>query len=117
MKHKEIRCTHFIGTAKEIAEQFLDDLNEAIFITTQYALPSNLRLVISRRLYRIIASYYGTELCLYADPDDFSTIHGIKVEKIFNDQDSDTMMFGLWALEGGKLRDYLNGTYMYKEKE
>ena len=107
----------FIGTAKEIAEQFRDDLDEAIFITTQYLMPSNLRLVISRRLYGIIAAYYGEELCLYAKPDNFSTIHGIKVEKIFNDQDSNTMMFGLCALEGGKLSDYLNGTYMYKEKE
>lgn len=112
MKHKEIRCTHFIGTAKEIAEQFLIDLDEAIAITAQYAPASAFRLYLDRQLYRIIAAYYGEQLCLYADKNKPNTIHGIPVEKVL---DIDTIMFGMWALKDGKLFDYLPGTYMYKE--
>jgi hypothetical protein len=115
MKHKEIRCTHFVGTAKEIAKQFLIDLDESIAITAQYAPVSAFSLYLDRQLYRIIAAYYGEQLCLYADKNVPSAIQGIPIEWVFNNQGSDTIMFGMWALKDGKLFDYLPGTYMYKE--
>lgn len=112
---KEARSEHFIGTPKEIAEQFDKDLTEAIHITSVQNRYHTFGLYISRRLYRIVAAYFGANMCFHARGT--PTIKGLDVGKIINDQYRETMMFGTYAVMGGEVFDGLPGVYMYREKE
>lgn len=109
-----MRYKPFIGTAKEIAEQFNKDLGEARFHLMYLTPFSDVVIWISRRLYGIIAAYYGESLCHHSNG--VSTIQGIKVEQILDDFNDGCFMFEMFACKESGLYPTRNGAYIYKEK-
>ena len=108
-----MRYTYFIGTAKEIAEQFNKDLYEARIHLERLEPFTEAVMWISKGLYQIVAAYYGADMCLYSNGE--STIRGIEVEKVINDFSEAGMMFEVFAMKGGGHFPTENGAYMYKE--
>jgi hypothetical protein len=111
---KEVRSTHFIGTAEEIAIQFDKDFQGYVERMTSSNHNPALAIHISKRLLAIVAGYYGAKMCFYSNG--IPTIRGIKIEEIFKDQDSETMVLTIYDTNEIKCRGYYVGAFMYKEE-
>ena len=109
-----MRYRTFKGTAKEIAEQFKKDLYEARTHLVQLDPFQEACIWISKGLYRIIACYYGADVCLKSNG--VATIQGIKVDKLLDDFNNGRLFFEVFGRKDGKLCPTKNGGYLYEEK-